>query len=98
MGRRVGGASDPARPSPCVERGCQEFARFDGLEFCFFRVPREEPEVRKSRFTEEQIAYALSQAKQGRPVAQLCRKVGVSEQSFYILKRRDAGNGSHPLL
>jgi putative transposase len=49
--------------------------------------------MRKSRFTEEQIAYALRQAEQGTPVAELCRKMGVSEQTFYVWKRRFGGMG-----
>jgi putative transposase len=49
--------------------------------------------MRTSRFTEEQIAYALRQAEQGTPVAQLCRKMDVSEQSFYGWKKMYAGMG-----
>jgi putative transposase len=49
--------------------------------------------MRKSRFTEEQVAYALRQAEQGTPVAELCRKMGVSEQTFYVWKRRFGGMG-----
>lgn len=49
--------------------------------------------MRKSRFTEEQIAYALRQVEAGMPAAQLCRKMGVSEQTFYLWKRRFAGMG-----
>ena len=40
--------------------------------------------MRKSRFTEEQIAYALRQVEAGTPAAQLCRKMGISEQTFYV--------------
>jgi len=49
--------------------------------------------MRKSRFTEEQVAYALRQAEQGTPVAALCRKMGVSEQTYYVWKRRFGGMG-----
>jgi putative transposase len=49
--------------------------------------------MRKSRFTEEQIAYALRQVEAGTPAAQLCRKMGISEQTFYLWKRRFGGMG-----
>ena len=49
--------------------------------------------MRKSRFTEEQIAYAMKQAEVGVPVAELCRKMGVSEQTFYVWKKKYAGMG-----
>jgi len=49
--------------------------------------------MRKSRFTQEQIAYALRQAEQGTAVAELCRKMGVSEQTFYTWKKKYAGMG-----
>ena len=38
--------------------------------------------MKKSRYTEEQIAYALRQAELGTPVAEGVRKMGVSEQTF----------------
>jgi len=41
--------------------------------------------MKKSRYTEEQIAYALRQAELGTPVAEVVRKMGVSEQTFYQL-------------
>jgi putative transposase len=49
--------------------------------------------VKKAAFTEEQIAYALRQAEAGTPVVEVCRKLGVSEQTFYRWKRRFAGMG-----
>jgi putative transposase len=44
--------------------------------------------MKKSRFTEEQITYALRQADSGVPVADVCRQLGVSEATFYIWKRK----------
>ena len=39
--------------------------------------------MRKARFTEEQITYALKQVESGKPDREVCRQLGVSEQSFY---------------
>ena len=49
--------------------------------------------MKKSRFTDEQIAFALRQAEGGTPVRDVCRKMGVSEQTFYRWKRKFAGMG-----
>ena len=49
--------------------------------------------MRKSTFTEEQIAYALREAESGTSVLEVCRKLGVSEQTFYRWKRKFAGMG-----
>ena len=43
--------------------------------------------MKKKRFSVEQITTVLQQAEQGVPVADLCRKVGISEQSFYRWKK-----------
>lgn len=45
------------------------------------------------RFTEEQIALALSQAEGGMPIAEICRKLGVSETSFYLWRKKYSRTG-----
>jgi putative transposase len=49
--------------------------------------------MKKSRFSEEQIAYALRQAESGTPVGDVCRQVGVSEATFYQWKKKFAHLG-----
>jgi len=49
--------------------------------------------VKKSKFTEEQIAFALRQAELGIPVAEVTRKMGVCEQTFYRWKKQYGGLG-----
>ena len=44
--------------------------------------------MKSSKFSEEQIALALRQAEAGTPVGKICRKLGVSEQTFYRWKKR----------
>jgi putative transposase len=43
--------------------------------------------VKKKRFSVEQITAVLHQAETGIPVTELCRQVGVSEQTFYRWKK-----------
>ena len=47
----------------------------------------------KKNVTEEQIAFALRQAEAGTSVAEIIRKLGISEQTFYRWKKRFAGLG-----
>jgi len=49
--------------------------------------------MKKSRYTEVQIAYALRQAETGTPVAEVLRKMGISEQTFYRWKKLYGGMG-----
>ncbi len=60
----------------------------------FLGLPvRREAVLKKSKFTEEQIMQNLRIAESGTPVAERCRKVGISEQTFYTRKRKYAGLG-----
>ena len=49
--------------------------------------------MKGKRFTEEQIAFALRQAESGVPVVEICRKMEVSEATFYRWKKKFAGMG-----
>ncbi len=49
--------------------------------------------MKRSRFSEEQIVYAIRQAESGSPVGDLCRQLGVSEATFYAWKKKYAHLG-----
>ena len=49
--------------------------------------------MKQSKFSEEQVAYALRQAESGTAVADVCRQLGVSEATFYVWKKKYAHLG-----
>jgi putative transposase len=49
--------------------------------------------MKKSKYTEEQIAFALRQAETGTPVTEIIRKMGITDQTFYNWKRKYGGLG-----
>jgi putative transposase len=53
--------------------------------------------MKKSKFTEQQIVFALKQAETGVPVAEVCRKMGISEPTFYNWKKKFSGLGTAEL-
>lgn len=53
--------------------------------------------MKKSRFTEEQIAFALKQAELGTGGDEVCRKLGISEVTFYNWKKKYGGRGPSEL-
>jgi len=53
--------------------------------------------MRKSKFTEAQIVFALRQAETGVPVAEVCRKMGISEPTYYNWKKKYGGLGTTEL-
>jgi putative transposase len=49
--------------------------------------------MKRSKFSEEQIVYAIRQAEAGTPVGDLCRQLGVSDATFYAWKKKYAHLG-----
>ena len=49
--------------------------------------------MKKSKFTEEQIAFALKQAESGTRVEEVCRKMGISQATFYAWRKKFGGLG-----
>jgi putative transposase len=47
--------------------------------------------MKASRFSEAQIAFVLRQAEEGTVVAEVCRKAGISEATFYNWRKKYAG-------
>jgi putative transposase len=53
--------------------------------------------MKKSKFTEQQIAFALRQAETGTKVREVVRKLGITEQTFYRWRRKYGGLGPSEL-
>ena len=49
--------------------------------------------MKSSRYSPEQVAFAMRQAESGTPVPEVCRKMGIAEQTFYRWKKKYAGMG-----
>jgi len=49
--------------------------------------------MKKSKFTESQIAFVFNQAETGVNVEEICRKTGISEATFYNWKKKYGGLG-----
>lgn len=49
--------------------------------------------MKRKRYTEEQIIYALRQAEAGVTPSEICRTMGVSEQTFYTWRKKYKGLG-----
>ena len=43
--------------------------------------------MKRSKYSEEPVVYALRQAERGTPVGDVCRQLGISEATFYQWKK-----------
>jgi putative transposase len=49
--------------------------------------------MKSSLYSPEQVAFAMRQAESGTPVPEVCRKMGITEQTFYRWKKKYSGMG-----
>ena len=47
--------------------------------------------MKRSKFSEAQIAFVLRQAEEGTSVEEVCRKTGISQATFYAWKKKYGG-------
>jgi putative transposase len=47
--------------------------------------------MKKSKFTDAQIAFVLRQAEEGTAIGEVCRKAGISEATFYNWRKKYGG-------
>lgn len=47
--------------------------------------------MKRSKFSEAQIAFVLRQAEEGTAIGEVCRKAGISEATFYGWRKKYAG-------
>jgi putative transposase len=53
--------------------------------------------MKKSKFTEAQSVLAIKQSENGTPTGEICRKMGISEATFYNWKKKYCGLGVNEL-
>jgi len=56
-------------------------------------ILKKDQKMKRKRYTEAQIAFALRQAESGTPVAEVTRKLGITEATFYRWKKKYGGMG-----
>lgn len=62
------------------------------MEFSIYDPAREKEDLMKrSKFTDAQIAFVLRQAEEGAPIAEVCRKAGIAEATFYNWRKKYGG-------
>ena len=64
-----------------------------GVDWGLKKGPRTPMKKNGKRYSEEQIIYALRQVEGGRKIAEVCRELGVSEQTYHRWKKKYAGMG-----
>ena len=50
-----------------------------------------EEAIKRSKFSQAQIAFVLKQAEEGTTIGEVCRKTGISEATFYSWRKKYAG-------
>lgn len=56
-----------------------------------FEQELKEKRMKRSKFSDQQIAFILRQAEEGTSVEEVCRKAGISVQTYYRWRKRYGG-------
>ena len=48
--------------------------------------------MKRSKFSDQQIAFILRQAEEGTRVEEVCRKAGISQQTYYRWRKKYGGS------
>ena len=57
----------------------------------FSRLGEERNRMKASKFTDAQKAFIIKQGEEGAPVAEICRKAGISQATYFNWKKKYAG-------
>ncbi len=75
----------------------QYFGALKSKKMAQFSYLKGDCAVKKSRYTEEKIAFALRQMEMGISVEEVCRKMGISSATFYQWRKKYGGFGPSEL-
>jgi transposase-like protein len=65
--------------------------RFELEFFAVFSLAGRSEAMRASKFTDAQKAFVIKQGEEGVPVAEVCRKAGISQATYFAWKKKYAG-------
>jgi transposase-like protein len=65
--------------------------RFELEFFAVFSLAGRSEAMKASKFTDAQKAFVIKQGEEGVPVAEVCRKAGISQATYFAWKKKYAG-------
>jgi len=65
--------------------------RFEPEFFAVFSLAGRSEAMKASKFTDAQKAFVIKQGEEGMPVAEICRKAGISQATYFTWKKKYSG-------